>query len=912
MLLPLLGICALFGRFWDKSWEPVRGLLTDDCGCGDPRCCGNLFIFCLFLIWQVRQRLRGPRKKGLEESLLRWTVPPWCHLAIPLPSPRLSICPCTQKRLEIHVQKLAHRQKWGPPQKLRDSWTQFLLSQLPGYTGFEQSGEPGICAPLFPSTCRCLEEYHQELELLGGWKLAFGFCNIQAHLFCKVPLSQDLKGSGWMEQAQESTSIIVPAPLPILGEITFPNSSLAPERTLCHPLLSIEGSCIPGGQLVEMPETQKPEGEDQPLVRDEDTLTQALGMEGALVAGKDGSESGSQAICSGGENQIYKDTSFLWGPALEDAASVASEQELEAAEGSPHTIPLTQQLIQMWQENLQDIHEEFFGMGYKAGGCVGLIPDQYGQIGGTVLELSHDKSPPLVWSEENKTLNPLPLFAAPPEDSDCATTPSDINSNEVTPNCAVPPKRPALKKCSQLLLESLMRRKIAHLKWGLPRRIQESKRLFQMIGPSLPNAGMHGSSSEEESRRKESKTQAGEPTLGDRVTQSCAFQAPRCPKAAGGAPDTVLRPCIQIQEGDKCQKKEVLKLPMPPRKRKGKNGPGCADLRGPSISLYGTKGPKQAPNLWELQDLCDEALTRAMLPVNTDSAQGGVSRKQTGSTPKDSLPTRACKVGGSQEAAEEASARSRESSAEPRPGPSNAAQRVLQRLGSPGLGASLKTWPHDPYEKELNSKLFQDSQALPWAMVCHWSMPSSSPSQTMSDYSGDTSHSHSSEAHFLPEQSRKIFRPQGGRIPESGASSYSPGRSKGPFRTAAIRLSTAFMNKMPWSLRQATSATSVSNHNQCQEDPDVLTGAESSEIPQTEHTGRLRDRDEVKGSDHRGFTKNYASLDFEMDSPSQDQSSCDDGMGESLAQAPQREQSPTKLGWVKRLRCLVMRLSFNK
>ncbi|XP_072512387.1 uncharacterized protein [Notamacropus eugenii] len=864
MLLPLLGICALFGRFWGKSWEPVQGLLTDGCGCGDPRCCGNLFILCLFLFWQIRQRFRGPKnpatkKKGPEVSLLKWAVPPWYRLAIPVPSPGLSICPCTQKRLEIHVQKLVHRQKWGPPQKLRESWAQFLLSQLSGHTGLEKSGEPGICSPLFPST--------------------------------------------------------------------------SPETTPCHSLLPGEGPRMLVDQLVEEPEAQEPERDHQQLARDEDTLTtQALGVEEGLLAGDDVSEVGSQTNCLGGESPTYKDSSFPWGPALEDTASQASEQELEATEGSSDTTPLTQPLVRIWEglqspgrkESLQDIHEDFPGRGNGAGGGTGLVSGQHqhqcGQAGGTALELSHHDTPLPGWSQESQTLNPLPLLAIPLEDSDCAALPSDTDSKEITSTHVMPPKQPTLKKSSRLLLESLMRRKIAHLKWGLPRRIQESEWLFQLMGPSSPSdAGMQCSSTEEEETKKEeSRIQESKPTLGETATQSSCMAGghPACrglnlPKAANGTADPVLQPVIQFKERLKCQEKEAQELPVPPRKKKGKNDPGCPDTRGLSISLDGAKGPKQSPNLWELQDLCDEALSRAMLPVTVDCAYGGTPGEQIGFSTRDSPSAKARKWKDSQEAAEEAFPRNRGSSSEPMPGPSNSDHEVFEKLGSPGAGAGMMPWPQDPCKKELNPKVFQDSQALPWAMVCHWSMPSASQLQNISDSGGDTPQSHSSEAHLLPEQRKRIFWSQGGKMPEPGASSNSPGRTKGPLRAVALRLGTAFMNKMLWSPRQASSATSVSNHKQCQEDPD-LSGIGSSEISQAGLPGRSWDTEEAKGSDHRGFTRGYASVDLERDSLSSDGSFCDNGTGESSAQTTQSEQIPTKSSWVKRLRGLLTRLNFNK
>ena len=54
MLLPLLGACVVVGPFQGPEWEPVLGLLSEDHSCRDPRCCGNLLVLCLFLIWQVQ------------------------------------------------------------------------------------------------------------------------------------------------------------------------------------------------------------------------------------------------------------------------------------------------------------------------------------------------------------------------------------------------------------------------------------------------------------------------------------------------------------------------------------------------------------------------------------------------------------------------------------------------------------------------------------------------------------------------------------------------------------------------------------------------------------------------------------------------------------------------------------------
>lgn len=66
MLLPLLGACAVVGPFQGSEWEPVQDLLSEDRSCRDPRCCGNLLIFCLFLIWQVQRYWRQVTRSHLR------------------------------------------------------------------------------------------------------------------------------------------------------------------------------------------------------------------------------------------------------------------------------------------------------------------------------------------------------------------------------------------------------------------------------------------------------------------------------------------------------------------------------------------------------------------------------------------------------------------------------------------------------------------------------------------------------------------------------------------------------------------------------------------------------------------------------------------------------------------------------
>nr|XP_045008203.1 uncharacterized protein CUNH22orf46 [Jaculus jaculus] len=78
------------------------------------------------------------------------------------------------------------------------------------------------------------------------------------------------------------------------------------------------------------------------------------------------------------------------------------------------------------------------------------------------------------------------------------------------------PKGPVLKKSKQLLLESLMRRRAAHLRWGLPRRILESYLRFHFLEPcSLPQAGVRlsESSPHQELQRPGERRREGQSSL---------------------------------------------------------------------------------------------------------------------------------------------------------------------------------------------------------------------------------------------------------------------------------------------------------------------------------------------------------------------------------------------------------------
>nr|XP_021502165.1 uncharacterized protein C22orf46 homolog [Meriones unguiculatus] len=159
MLLPLLGACAVMGPFQGPEWEPVRDLLSQDQSCKDPRCCGNLLVFCLFLIWQIQQfwyQVFRTSKRNVTK------VPPqgWAVSATTCDT-FFGMIPEVftygrVRALDVHVQQWAQQQKWEHQKKVRQEWATLLSPQdscqdvsWVGHT----SSEPIFCASSFSSTC---------------------------------------------------------------------------------------------------------------------------------------------------------------------------------------------------------------------------------------------------------------------------------------------------------------------------------------------------------------------------------------------------------------------------------------------------------------------------------------------------------------------------------------------------------------------------------------------------------------------------------------------------------------------------------------------------------------------------------------------------------------------------------------
>lgn len=148
------------------------------------------------------------------------------------------------------------------------------------------------------------------------------------------------------------------------------------------------------------------------------------------------------------------------------------------------------------------------------------------------------------------------------------------------------PKGPALKKSKHLLLESLMKRRIAHLRWGLPRRILESYLLFHFLEScSLPRAGVRlpGVRTNQDRQRQQERhceTQGSPlgPESRDR-SQSCPVLERKSSKLS-----------TQVQA---LEKSEPMGNSMPPKKPRRNKPPGGA--REPQIQEEAPKANIPAP-----------------------------------------------------------------------------------------------------------------------------------------------------------------------------------------------------------------------------------------------------------------------------------------------------------------------------
>ncbi|XP_012411986.1 uncharacterized protein C22orf46 [Trichechus manatus latirostris] len=204
MLLPLLGACALVGPFQGPEWEPVRGLLSQYGSCRDPRCCGNLLVLCLFLIWQIRHywhqvnKTRPSPRKVIKVPPQERAVPSVRYATVLGPAPEFFISPGKLRGLDVHVQPWTREQRWGYRRSLQKSWAQCLLSwqrrcQGPPW-GAHAPLEPIFCTTSASSTCLLPQDSSWEV-----WQVPWCLGDGHAHLICK-PLPFALEMCQRMEQ----------------------------------------------------------------------------------------------------------------------------------------------------------------------------------------------------------------------------------------------------------------------------------------------------------------------------------------------------------------------------------------------------------------------------------------------------------------------------------------------------------------------------------------------------------------------------------------------------------------------------------------------------------------------------------------------------------------------------------------
>nr|XP_014723953.2 uncharacterized protein CUNH22orf46 isoform X1 [Equus asinus] len=203
MLLPLLGACAVVGPFQGPEWEPVQDLLSEDRSCRDPRCCGNLLIFCLFLIWQVQRYWRQVTrshlrmKKVIKVPPQKWAVPFRRHDSC-FGLIHEFFSPGKFRGLDAHIQQWAQKKRWEYQRSLQESWTKYLFSwQHSGQDSpwdFYTPSEPIFCTTSFSSTCMLPQDSSWEARQVP-WCLS----DDQTHPICK-PLPPALDMYQRMEQ----------------------------------------------------------------------------------------------------------------------------------------------------------------------------------------------------------------------------------------------------------------------------------------------------------------------------------------------------------------------------------------------------------------------------------------------------------------------------------------------------------------------------------------------------------------------------------------------------------------------------------------------------------------------------------------------------------------------------------------
>ncbi|CAO2601510.1 Uncharacterized protein C22orf46 [Lemmus lemmus] len=265
MLLPLLGACAVVGPFQGPEWEPVRGLLPQDRSCRDPRCCGNLIVFCLFLIWQIRQYWyrvsRTSKRNATKVPPQRWAVSSTRHEAFFGMIPKFFTLGKIRD-LDVPVQQWTEQQRWGCRKKVRQQWaTQYLLSpqnlcqDLPWFV--HTSSESMLCTSSFSSSTFLLPRDN----CWEVWQIPWCSSNSQAH----PSLDMCQRMEQLLAPSQEKLVPVAPAslqyhPTSTTLAISLPNFPLVQRSKFC-----LRGFLpSPLNQQLELPTKKSPDSPQDP------------------------------------------------------------------------------------------------------------------------------------------------------------------------------------------------------------------------------------------------------------------------------------------------------------------------------------------------------------------------------------------------------------------------------------------------------------------------------------------------------------------------------------------------------------------------------------------------------------------------------------------------------------------------
>nr|KAF6451831.1 hypothetical protein HJG59_001833 [Molossus molossus] len=223
-----------------------------------------------------------------------------------------------------------------------------------------------------------------------------------------------------------------------------------------------------------------------------------------------------------------------------------------------------------------------------------------------------EKASGLVWQLQN----PQSLAASPSLPSSCSSDSCGQAPQAATALVSVPsaltvlPKWPVLKKSQQLLLESLMRRKIAHLKWGIPQRILDSHLFFNMLDPcQLPFAEMWLQWQQE----KVCETQGSRPGL----KSPGKSQRVQLPERKSSKLSTQAR-ALETRGPQGSEPKSIFIHPPKPRRVRPPRGPrerqGVQEEVPPRAKL---PAPRNARPAVESRNLCAQERVRELSSENS-------------------------------------------------------------------------------------------------------------------------------------------------------------------------------------------------------------------------------------------------------------------------------------------------------